>query len=698
MSKIEVQGTEITVIHLEEKDYISLTDMVRNLENGLALIEKWLGNKNTFEFLGIWEEMYNPDFNSPEFEGIKNEAGLNRFVMSVKQWVEKTRSKGIIAKAGRYGGTYSHKDIAFEFASWVSPQFKLYLIKEFQRLKDEGGSMKDVMGNMSEWKEVTLNQYIKVKHGFAFNGNGITDEDTGKRLVTPGNLNIGGGYKSSKFRYFKYQYPAEYEFSGGEIVVTMTDLSKETDALGYAAKVPNDKGYKYLHNQRVGLVEFANEDIYQEFAYWLMRTYEYHWFIVGSASCTSIMHTSPSRIGEYTFLLPPLPEQKAIASVLSSLDDKIDLLHHQNKTLEALAETLFRQWFVEEADEEWEEVPLSFFADKIRENVKVENLSDHENYVGLEHIPGKRVILDSWGATESINTDVYERIQLVDKIVTHLNSEIESIDNAFKKISEGKEGWSEEQNNIVEKLLANITIKGEIHFNPDEFYKGLTEILNGSKFRATGTETQDSRIRSKFNVSTYEDYIRLLKNEKTISKRDDLISINEFYEQKEYFLKGAYNIYQYLYLFLYRKNYLNIQPIITYMNKSPDKLSVGQCGTFYVCMKLATDPFGSPFVFDQPEDDLDNDFIMKELVPIFRSIKKYQQVIIATHNANLVVNADAEQVIVANNTDEVLSYDSVSIENTSTIEPLGIRERVCNILEGGDRAFKQREMRYAIKQ
>jgi hypothetical protein len=103
----------------------------------LALIEKWLRNKNTIEFLGIWEEMYNPGFNSPEFEGIKNEAGLNRFVLSVKQWVEKTRSRGIIAKAGRYGGTFAHKDIAFEFASWVSPQFKLYLIKEFQRLKDQ---------------------------------------------------------------------------------------------------------------------------------------------------------------------------------------------------------------------------------------------------------------------------------------------------------------------------------------------------------------------------------------------------------------------------------------------------------------------------------------------------------------------------------------------------------------------------------
>ena len=135
--KIDVQGKEITIISQNEEDYISLTDMVKGVENGLSLIEKWLRNKNTIEFLGIWEEIYNPDFNSPEFEGIKNQAGLNRFVLSVKQWAEKTNSRGIVAKAGRYGGTYAHKDIAFEFASWVSPQFKLYLIKEFQRLKDE---------------------------------------------------------------------------------------------------------------------------------------------------------------------------------------------------------------------------------------------------------------------------------------------------------------------------------------------------------------------------------------------------------------------------------------------------------------------------------------------------------------------------------------------------------------------------------
>ena len=137
MGKLVVDNVEIQVIKLADEDYISLTDMVRNIENGVVLIEKWLRNKNTIEFLGIWEELYNEQFDYEEYNNIMNEAGLNRFAMSVKQWVERTNSKGMVAKAGRYGGTYAYKDIAFEFASWVSPKFKLYLIKEFERLKKE---------------------------------------------------------------------------------------------------------------------------------------------------------------------------------------------------------------------------------------------------------------------------------------------------------------------------------------------------------------------------------------------------------------------------------------------------------------------------------------------------------------------------------------------------------------------------------
>ena len=134
---IEVQGTAIAILSKEHGDYISLTDMVRNFEGGSALIEQWLKNKDTVLFLGVWEQIHNPDFNSLEFEGIRNEAGRNSFFLSAKAWIERTRAKGLAASAGRYGGTFAHKDIAFEFGSWLSPEFKLYLIKEFQRLKDD---------------------------------------------------------------------------------------------------------------------------------------------------------------------------------------------------------------------------------------------------------------------------------------------------------------------------------------------------------------------------------------------------------------------------------------------------------------------------------------------------------------------------------------------------------------------------------
>ena len=212
---------------------------------------------------------------------------------------------------------------------------------------------------MTEWKEYKLRNFIKVKHGFAFKGNYIVPDETDEILVTPGNFHIGGGFKSDKYKYYKSEdFPQDYILKSGDIVVTMTDLSKDSDTLGYSAKIPFTKNKKYLHNQRIGLVQFVSEDVCPDFIYWLLRTKEYQNYIVGSASGTSIMHTSPSRIENYSCLFPPLLTQRRIAAILSSLDDKIDLLHRENATLEQMAETLFRQWFVVEAKEEWEEKPL----------------------------------------------------------------------------------------------------------------------------------------------------------------------------------------------------------------------------------------------------------------------------------------------------------------------------------------------------
>jgi hypothetical protein len=135
-STIQVKGETITVLSTPDGDYISLTDMLK-AKDGEFFISDWLRNRNTVEFLGIWESVFNPDFNYGEFALIRSQAGLNSYKISVKEWVEKTNAIGLKATAGRYGGTCAHPDIAFEFGMWISPEFKIYLVREFRRLKDD---------------------------------------------------------------------------------------------------------------------------------------------------------------------------------------------------------------------------------------------------------------------------------------------------------------------------------------------------------------------------------------------------------------------------------------------------------------------------------------------------------------------------------------------------------------------------------
>ena len=136
MSKLIVKDTEVNILKVNGEDYICLTDMLR-AKDGDFFITDWLRNRNTLEFIGIWEKVYNPNFNYGEFAIIRNQSGLNSFKISVKEFVARTNAISVQAKAGRYGGTYAHKDIAFEFAMWISPEFKVYIVKEFQRLKEE---------------------------------------------------------------------------------------------------------------------------------------------------------------------------------------------------------------------------------------------------------------------------------------------------------------------------------------------------------------------------------------------------------------------------------------------------------------------------------------------------------------------------------------------------------------------------------
>lgn len=199
----------------------------------------------------------------------------------------------------------------------------------------------------SNWREVALGDIFNIKHGFAFKGEFFIEEKRNTILVTPGNFAIGGGFQKQKLKYYDGPIPDEYVLQPGKIIVTMTDLSKESDTLGFSAIVPDDE-YTWLHNQRVGLLEF-NKGFESDpiFINYLLRSHEYRSWVIGSASGTTVKHTSPSRIMDFKCLVPPIQEQRVIAHILGSLDDKIELNRKMNETLEAMAQALFKSWFVD---------------------------------------------------------------------------------------------------------------------------------------------------------------------------------------------------------------------------------------------------------------------------------------------------------------------------------------------------------------
>lgn len=199
----------------------------------------------------------------------------------------------------------------------------------------------------NEWRAVTLGEVFKVKHGFAFKGEYFTDEPQETVLVTPGNFAIGGGFQAGKRKYYNGPVPEDYVLKPGQVVVTMTDLSKESDTLGYAASIPDDSTI-WLHNQRVGLLEFKPAiPASPRFIQYLLRTHKYRSWIVGSATGTTVKHTSPSRIESFATRIPLIEEQRAIAHILGTLDDKIELNRGMNETLEQMARALFKAWFVD---------------------------------------------------------------------------------------------------------------------------------------------------------------------------------------------------------------------------------------------------------------------------------------------------------------------------------------------------------------
>lgn len=201
----------------------------------------------------------------------------------------------------------------------------------------------------SNWSEVILRDLADVKHGFAFQGEFFTDKETQNILLTPGNFAIGGGYKGDKLKYYLGKVPEDYVLNRHDVIVTMTDLSKNMDTLGYSALVPEKNGKRFLHNQRLGKVLIKDKKkLDKYFLYYLLRTTDYRNEILASASGSVIKHTSPDRIKNYKFLLPPLPEQRAIAGILGVLDDKIEVNRRMNVTLESIARARFSEMMKDE--------------------------------------------------------------------------------------------------------------------------------------------------------------------------------------------------------------------------------------------------------------------------------------------------------------------------------------------------------------
>lgn len=200
---------------------------------------------------------------------------------------------------------------------------------------------------MEEWKEYKIADICNIKHGFAFKGQYFTETEQNYICVTPGNFGIKGGFKLDKPKYYYGPIPKDYILHADDLIVTMTDLSKDGDTLGYSALIPQNSNCIFLHNQRIGLIEKISSEIDKHFLYWIMRTYNYQKYIVNHCSGSTVKHTSPTNIGSYVFKAPSLEKQKNLVSFLDNIETKIELNRRINENLEQQAQALFKSWFVD---------------------------------------------------------------------------------------------------------------------------------------------------------------------------------------------------------------------------------------------------------------------------------------------------------------------------------------------------------------
>lgn len=216
---------------------------------------------------------------------------------------------------------------------------------------------------MNSSKQVPLGDIIEIKHGAAFKGKYFSKDPTNNILVTPGNFNVGGGFKNSKLKYYDGPIDEDYILKENDIIVTMTDLSKKGDTLGYTARVPNEGALKYLHNQRIGLIKLKSDLLDEDYIYWLMRSPEYQNYVVTTASGSTVRHTAPKTIYNFQVNVPEKNTQKFAGSVLNSIEQKIGLNLKINTTLEQIGKSLFRHYFITDSQsDEWDTKSLDKIA------------------------------------------------------------------------------------------------------------------------------------------------------------------------------------------------------------------------------------------------------------------------------------------------------------------------------------------------
>ena len=294
-----------------------------------------------------------------------------------------------------------------------------------------------------KWCDTSLGDLIEIKHGFAFKGNFINDEPCEDVLLTPGNFSIGGGFRGDKLKYYHGSVPDEFVLREGDLLVTMTDLSKQSDTLGFPAFVPSCRsGTRYLHNQRLGKVLIRKPtELCVRYIFYVMCDAKYRQEVLASATGTTVKHTSPERIRQFRLQCAPLPEQRAIAHILGTLDDKIEVNSRMNETLAAMARALFKSWFVDfdptsakaegreidlprhiadlfpdrfvdselgEIPEGWDVGALGNVAEHPRRIMRPDQIDPQTPYIGLEHMPRRCIALSNWITSNGIGSNKFE--------------------------------------------------------------------------------------------------------------------------------------------------------------------------------------------------------------------------------------------------------------------------------------------------